>query len=148
MNEMLGNQLFMARRYSEALKNLQNALLDKPDNKSIKRKLIICYAQTGEVYKSLKLFHDLIKEDIQYIIDADPILDDCPCNEIIDQLEEQSDFNYDLFESKIYQGIIWLYCDTEKSLACFQKASELNNSNEVVQNIIKQIENYTATKLN
>lgn len=148
MNEMLGNQLFMARSYSEALKNLQNALLDNPDNKSIKRKLIICYAQTGDIYKSLNLFYELIKEDIQFIIDADPILDDCPCNEIIDQLEEQTDFNYDLFESKIYQGIIWLYCDAEKSLASFLKASEVNNSNEVVQSVIEQIENYRATKSN
>ncbi|MDD3558729.1 MAG: hypothetical protein PHW27_09160 [Melioribacteraceae bacterium] len=145
MNEMLGNQLFMARRYSEALKNLEAALLHSPEQKPIKRKLIICYAQTGDIYKSLNLFYDLIKDDIQFIIDADPILDDCPCNEIIEQLEEQTDFNYDPFETKIYQGIIWLYCDAAKSLSCFQKAGELENSNEVIKNVIELIEKYKAT---
>lgn len=142
MNEMLGNQLFMARRYAEAANSLETALEQNTASKPIKRKLIICYAQTGDVERSLALFRELIKEDIQFIIDADPILDDCPCNEIIEQMEKQDDIYLDAIELKIYQGIIWLYCDPEKALSRFLEARELDTSNKIVDNVIEQIESY------
>src|SRR5574340_573758 len=90
MSEMLGNQYFLSRKYCEALRELEESLLKNPSNKSIKKKLIICYVMAGKVYTALELFEQLITEDIYFIINTDPILDDCPCPEIIYEIENSS----------------------------------------------------------
>jgi len=78
MSEMLGNQYFMARNYFAALSELEKVFEKNPTNKSLKRKLIICYTQTNDLEKALILFNELVEEDIEFIIEADAIKDDCP----------------------------------------------------------------------
>ena len=87
MSEMLGNQYFMARKYQEAVKELEPVYLTDSVSKPIRRKLIIAYAQTGKLKKSLELFISLVKEDVEFIINADVIYDDCPCPEIVEKLK-------------------------------------------------------------
>ena len=78
-SEMLGNQYFLARNYESAAKNLQYALNIDPLNKAVRKKLVICYSQTGEIQKALNVFYNLIEEDIDYLINTDIVSDDCPC---------------------------------------------------------------------
>lgn len=148
MNEMLANQLFMARKYNEALPLLENTIAENPNHKGAKRKLVICYAQTGEIRKSAVLFDRLIEEDIQFVIDADPVYDDCPCPEIIEKAEETNSFKIDDLESVIHLGILMLYCDVEKSLELFDKAVNLAPNDPLIQHIYATIQNYDLTALN
>ena len=60
MSEMLGNQYFLARNYDGAAHELAGALLKDAKNKFIKRKLIVCYNQIGQIQKALELFLSLI----------------------------------------------------------------------------------------
>ena len=56
MDEMLGNHYFLSRNYGRAAELLDKALRVDPKNKPMRRKLIICFAQTGRVDKALTIF--------------------------------------------------------------------------------------------
>lgn len=140
---MLANQFFMARKYNEALPLLEKSLANNPKDKGIKRKLVICYNQTGKLVKAAELFHELISEDMQFIIDADPINDDCPCPEIVQKFETENQLDDSSFESVLYLAILMLYCDYDRSLHLFKRATELSPHNTLIQNIYRTINNYT-----
>lgn len=135
MSEMLGNQYFMARNYKEAVKELEPVYLKDISNKSVRRKLIIGYTQTGKIMKALELFIPLVIEDVDFIMSADPIVDDCPCREIMQHLSS-SPKNIDSAESNIYNGILWLYCEPKKSLKFFRRAMFDFPENEEIKKII------------
>jgi tetratricopeptide (TPR) repeat protein len=142
MYEMLGNQFFLARKFSQAADNLKKALEKCPDNKIIQRKLVICYSQTGQVQRALDVFLNLIKKDIEFLIQTDPVDDDCPCPEITHQMEKKYYENKDSLEYQLVLGMLWLYCSVGKSLHYFQIAQEMAPDHQVVNSIIKIIENY------
>jgi len=142
MSEMLGNQYFMARNYTAAQIELDECLLEYPDNKNVKKKLIICYIQTGNIPKATDLFISLIKEDIEFIVKTDLIEDDCPCPELINKIEKSNDIEENTVNYYSTLGIIWLYCSIEKSLENFEKALELDINNPTINKIIFLIKNY------
>ena len=138
---MLGNQFFMARNFLAAEKELTPCLQQDPESKPVRRKLIICYTQLGEISKALHIFDSLVRDDIKFIINADPILDDCPCPELVSNKE-----NFNLIEDSddylISSGILWLYCDIENSIQYFKKALIKDPNNELMQSALKNIEKY------
>ncbi|MBL1211746.1 MAG: hypothetical protein D8M61_00190 [Ignavibacteriae bacterium] len=136
---MLGNQYFMARKYNEALKELAEYFNHNSHDKSTHRKLIICYAMSGKLNSALNLFLSLVSTDIDFILEADPIQDDCPCPEIVYDLE--NDINYDKDSSAYYKnlGVLWLYCDLNKSIEKFEKAMELDNNDPTVKSILTHL---------
>ncbi|GAB4146527.1 MAG: hypothetical protein Fur0015_13070 [Ignavibacteriales bacterium] len=141
---MLGNQYFLGRNYSQALGEFEECILKDPTNKAVKRKLTICYVQTGKLDEALLLFHELINEDIKFVIDADPIRDDCPCAELIKSIDTS---NYDLYESKLTYGILWLFCEPQTSLEFFTQAQQIRPSNKFISQIINIIQGYLNNHL-
>ena len=144
MNEMLANYQFMVRNYQNALNELIDVVSSNPLNKKARKKLIICFTQTNQLDKALDLFIKLIDEDLDFVINTNPRTDDCPCPELVTKLEEGEIERKDKYELYIELGILWLYCDPEKSLQNFQKAYELNPQNELLKNAI----NIISTKVN
>lgn len=142
MSEMLGNQYFLSRRYCEAIAELEIALAKGPANKSVKKKLIICYVKTCKLDKALELFEQLINEDIFCIINTDPVLDDCPCPEIIYEFE-CSDIYSDGKGKELALGILWLYCDVGNSILYFQTLSKSNQRFQNILHIIESINHQT-----
>jgi len=138
---MLGNQYFMARKYKEAVRELELVYLADTLNKSVRRKLIIAYAETGKLKKSLEIFVSLVKEDVEYIINADPIFDDCPCPEIVNKLETSPKENISP-ESNLYFGILWLYCDSKISLKFLKNALKNYPADEGLKDSIKIIKKF------
>ena len=136
---MLGNQYFMARKYSEALKELAEYFNHNPQDKGTHRKLIICYAMAGKLNSALNLFLSLVSSDIDFILEADPIRDDCPCPEIVYDLE--NDANYDKNSPANFKnlGILWLYCDLNKSIENFEKAIEMDKNDPTVKSILTHL---------
>jgi len=143
MSEMLGNQYFMARNYKEAVKELEPVYLKDITNKSVRRKLIIAYTQVGKTMKSLNLFTALVNEDVSFIINADPIFDDCPCSEIRNNLK-QSPKETASPELNIYNGILWLYCDPKVSLKFLKKSINDFPENIDIKKSLKTIKKYLA----
>ncbi|MCF8239965.1 MAG: tetratricopeptide repeat protein [Melioribacteraceae bacterium] len=142
MSEMLGNQYFMARKYADAELELEPVLMENSDNNSTKRKLIICYTQTGKIDKALNLFFELVTNDIDFITSADPVLDDCPCPELVSEIEKIEELNTDSFDYHVLFGMIWLYCDADKSLYYFKKANAIRSENTMIPKIVTKIYNY------
>lgn len=125
MSEMLGNQYFLARKYGQAEKELEAALAKKPGHKGIRRKLIVCHTQTGAIQKAMVQFLSLITEDIDFIINTDPIADDCPCPELVFDLEKQKEENKLSPDYFAILGMLWLFCDLTRSIRYFHSAQEL-----------------------
>ena len=141
VNEMLGNQYFLARDYVSAERELLPCLEKNPESKPVKRKLIICYTQLGQVSRALEMFNDLISQDIDFVIDADEVLDDCPCPELLDN-NEQVYLTDESGDNFLILGMLWLYCDIESSIKYFRKALELDQDNILIKKVLNRIENY------
>jgi len=143
-NEMLGNQYFMARDYRAAEIELAPCLEKNPDSKPIRRKLIICYTQNGDVQKALTIFSGLIQDDIEFVISADKILDDCPCPELLDK--DANPEIEDIEENYLALGILWLYCDVDISLNYFRKALFVDSKNDLLKSVLERIEDYHKSR--
>lgn len=136
MSEMLGNQYFMARNYASACVELEKVLKVNPTNKPVRCKLIICYMQSGKLQKAFDLFISLCHEDIDFIMNMDPIKDDCPCFDILPALEKQFNHNKDRFDYLLKLGITALYCDLAKSIKYFGLAHKLERSDLKVKYVL------------
>lgn len=145
MSEMLGNQYFMARKYDLAEPVLEECLRKTPENKSIRKKLIVCYTQTGKIELALHTFLSLIKEDIEFIINTDPIEDDCPCPELIYDLENSGKSVDSLLIEYEKLGILWLYCNVTKSLDYFNRALNVRPELAVLKAINVIVKNYVES---
>jgi tetratricopeptide (TPR) repeat protein len=147
MNEMLGNQYFMARRYAEAANELEKSYKIDPRNKGIRKKLIVCYTQMGKVNLAWELFIDLISEDLEFILNTDPVNDDCPCFELVEKQIYIEKFKLESRDILIIKGIIWLYCDINKSLSVFEELNTLYQKDPKVNKVIKMLKSYKKTVL-
>ncbi len=137
MSEMLANQYFMARNYLAASQVMDSFLESHPNNKSIQKKLIICYTQIGKIEKAFDLFYKLIKADVDFIINTDPVSDDCPCPELILATENKIKFIDDLYTQNKILGLLWLYCDLNKSVQYFENTLEQAPSDLTIISILK-----------
>lgn len=141
MSEMLGNQYFMARNYVSAEKELEPVYLKDPTSKPVRRKLIICYVQTRKFDRALDVFYSLVKDDINFITSADSVLDDCPCNELLDEYDKKHNCT-DEYEYNLSHGMFWLYCDANKSYKYLKKALKIFPNNEKLKKSVKIIDKY------
>lgn len=146
MSEMLGNQYFMARKFAASVPEFEEALAKTADNKMIRKKLIICYTQVGQIQRAFQLFHSLIKEDIDIIAKTNVIEDDCPCPELVEKLSVVQVSDSDL-ENELKLGILWLYCDSNNSLEHFLKAKSSNPNDELLTSTIRIISSYQSNKI-
>ena len=136
MYEMLGNQYFMARNYLGAATVFQNVLKEDPNNVNARKKLIISYTQIGKFTQAVDLFSNFISENIDKILETDPIKDDCPCPELVHNLEHLTEQGNESFTTYETLGILWLYCDIRKSVDYFEKALKLKPKDEKANAIL------------
>ncbi len=139
-SEMLGNKYFLARNYKGAAENFQHTLQTDPINKAIRKKLIICYTQIGQIQKALENFYMLAKEDINFIMETDIVADDCPCPELIDKYGSVFPYEKDSFDLKLMLAMLWLYCDAKKSLEFFKRILVEKPSDARIKEIVSFIE--------
>jgi tetratricopeptide (TPR) repeat protein len=139
-SEMLGNKYFLARNYKGAAENFQHTLQTDPINKAIRKKLIICYTQIGQIQKALENFYMLAKEDVNFIMETDIVADDCPCPELIDKYGSVFPYEKDSFDLKLMLAMLWLYCDAKKSLGFFKRILVEKPSDARIKEIVSFIE--------
>jgi tetratricopeptide (TPR) repeat protein len=136
MHEMLGNQFFMARNYVRATDALERALQDNPKSKPIRRKLIICNTQVGHLDRAMNLFLSLVKEDADFIINTDPVDDDCPCPDLVYEFEIRLKENAGSLDDYLLLGILWLYCNVNKSIDYFNRALRIDPDNSRIRAVL------------
>lgn len=139
-SEMLGNKYFLARNYRGAAQNLQFVLTQNPINIPARKKIIICYTQTGEIEKAFDNFYTLVKEDVSSIINTDPVADDCPCPELIAKYGKVYEYEKISFDMKLMLGMLWLYCDVNQSLKIFSELTANNKSDLRLKEVLSLIE--------
>lgn len=139
-SEMLGNKYFLARNYEGAAANFQYTLKTDPINKSVRKKLIICYTQIGQIQKAFESFYQLVKEDINFIIETDLVADDCPCVELTDKYGNILPYENESYDLKLMLGMLWLYCNAEKSFDFFKRIIVENPGDSRIKEIASLIE--------
>ena len=147
MSEMLGNYFFLNQNYQSACSELENALKDDPSNNAIQRKLILCYIKLGYFVDGYSLFYKLINSDIDSIVHCYFRENPCPCLEII---KEFNDLHFDFVSEKYYfisLGILWLYCDIDRSIFFFNKAKYDTETDNKLEHVINIISNYAESLL-
>ena len=146
MSEMLGNQYFLGRDYAKAAAELNEALKADLNNKGIRRKLVICFTQIGDIGKALDTFISLIKEDIEFVINTDPISDDCPCPELVFDMEQKLENSQNSIDFNLILGMLWLYCNVDKSLYYFNRVLQIDSEFSKVKIILALINARTVDK--
>lgn len=139
-SEMLGNKYFLARNYEDAAINFQHSLQLDPINKSIRKRLIICFTQIGQIQKAFDNFYSLVKEDIDFIINTDIVADDCPCPELTAKYGGILPYEKDSIDLKLMIGMLWLYCDAEKSLNFFKQILSDNPGDKRIKEVTSIIQ--------
>lgn len=139
MSEMLGNQYFLARKYAQATAEYERTLAACPGNKVVRRKLIVCYTQIGRIEKALAIFKSLVMEDIAFIIDTAENDEDCPCPEIIHDMEARLAENESSLDYHLILGMLWLYCDVANAQKYFKIARQFEDKQDMIDLILNRI---------
>ena len=93
---------------------------------------------------ALQLFTELISNDIEVILNSDPIKDGCPCLSLINDIEN-NDLNLNLEERDEMLGMLWLYCDIVKSHRYFKKLMTIHPESYHYQTIVEKINQPLST---
>lgn len=107
--------------------------------------MIICYVQTKQLNKALSEFYKIINENIEAIINSNIEEEDCPCPEIIPEIEDDKLF-FDENEKNLALGILWLYCDALKSEYYFLQHQKVNSEDKIISQTIHLIQNHLTQK--
>lgn len=140
MSEMLGNQYFLSRNFSKAKEAYEKVLQAEPQNEYVKKRLIICYTQTGEILKAFDLFYDIVKKDIEIITSTDIVADDCPCPELISKYGNVKPNGECSRDAKLMLGMLWLYCNTQTSFEFFYTLASEEKSDSRINEIVNIIQ--------
>ncbi len=133
---MLANHYFLIRNFISAKGLFEKVLHSDNSNKLIKKKLIICYVITGDLKQALDLFLSQIKDDIDFIVKTDLKSEDCPCPDLIAQIENQNDFFKSELDHLAGLGILWLYCSLEKSIKYFNECLSSSPNDKICKEIL------------
>lgn len=139
MSEMLGNHYFLSRNFSQAINAYSSAFQNVFPDKVIK-KLIICYITQGDIDVAEEYFLKLIKSNPSIIINTEITDEECPCLDIINNLENKS-HSLRSIEDYIGLGILWFYYDTSMAQKYFDRAQNIDTKNKFIQEIQEIIKN-------
>jgi pentatricopeptide repeat protein len=141
MSEMLGNFYFHQRKFLSAQEHLESSLQSNPSD-LIKKKLIICYTQSGLLDKAVEMLYELIRRDIILIVNTKSEEENCPCSELIYEIENNPKFSNESYNQNLVLGILWLYCDVKKSYTYLLKANAFHMKLPTLPKIIDIISKY------
>lgn len=141
MCEMLANQYFMMRRYPEAMEIFEKIYPKEKSNVKVIAKLIICLIYNKNVDKAFQIFIDNVSNDPLIFFNTALKNEDCPCSDIIKNIENDFLLIEGKVEKKIALGILWSYCDINKATEIFEQNNLEYNKYLVPEIILTQMKN-------
>ena len=141
MSEMLANRYFISRKFDLALPIFEQEFARGNRSEAIKKKLIVCYSALGRAEDAFDLFFELIHQDPNIIINTDPYWDDCPCPELIKKWEQKQDTKSISPREALILGMMYLYCNVNKSIEYLQQALEYEDYFLKISSILKKLKN-------
>ncbi len=146
MSEMLGNQYFLARNFEKALHQFEKVAEIGHVNEKIRKKMIICYCEVGNVNAALALFDEVITENIDLIALTDVVSEDCPCPELLERMKWYEKVATNSFDFNCIMGMLNLYCNVDDSAKYFSRALELYPKDARISRISAKIKSYQKTQ--
>ncbi|GAB4299694.1 MAG: hypothetical protein Kow0098_26470 [Ignavibacteriaceae bacterium] len=146
MNEMLGNQYFLARNYLKAKSAYEAVLKEHPQNLTVRKRIVICYIECGEISQAFNVFYALVVDDIETIINTNPAADDCPCPELVKNYGTILPYEENSRDLKLMLAMLWLYCNPEKSLEFFKKLKTENPGERRFEEICNLVQKKLSVK--
>lgn len=144
MSEMLGNHYYLSRNYAQAIDAFSKTFNSNFPSHILK-KLIICHITQGNIKTAKEYFLKVINDNPLIIIKTDVIDEDCPCPDIIDKLENNFHPPASL-DDLISLGILWLYCDLDKSVDYFKQANRLYPNDQFILQTMHILNSIHLTK--
>jgi pentatricopeptide repeat protein len=142
MSEMLGNQYFLVRNFEKALQQFEKVAEEGHLNEKIRKKMIICYCEVGNVDAALALFEKVITENIDLIVLTDIVSEDCPCPELLERMKWYEKIAANSFDFNCIIGMLNLYCNIDESIKYFLRSRSLQPADLRVNRILKLIKAY------
>lgn len=141
MSEMLGNRYFLVRNFQSATLQFEESLnKNNQHDYELIKKLIICYTKVNRTDDALKKFYLLLNE-LQHSPDDIRLKDeDCPCAEIIEEINTEVDRGGLQYSSAIKLAILNSYCSYSNGIKYFKKSLKFSRNINVIKKIIKILE--------
>ena len=149
MSEMLGNHQFMIHNFKAAARMFEAAIQNTAQTKPLRKKLIVCYTQMGEIEKVFELLIPFLDEDLDFLITVNPMEVECPCPELIHDIEHSLHSQQDLQTNYVKLGIYWLYLDIGQSVKYLELARNQSHFKAEIEVILTHLyERIKAEKFN
>jgi tetratricopeptide (TPR) repeat protein len=123
MSEMLANRYFASGRYEEAQAGLEAVLRRRPGHLGARKKLVMCYVQTGRLREALDLALGLMEDAPEAFAPAGPNAEDLPCRSVLGAFAERGR-SLDPGSYHAGLGVLQLFCDAEVALSELDRAAE------------------------
>jgi len=76
---------------------------------------------------------------LEFVIKTDPISDDCPCPELVFDMEQKLENSQKSLDFNLILGMLWLYCNVDKSLYYFNRVLQIDSDFSKVKIILALI---------
>ena len=116
MSEMLANNYFIVRDYAKAREVFLQLPEPVRDDCRVLKKLILCEIFLSQPYKALHYLLTILRRDPAIIIKIDIDTEDCPCRDLIIELEERAGYSDGDERSILSLAMLWLYCNLQRAM--------------------------------
>ncbi len=147
MSEMLANNYFIVRNYAKAKEIFLQLPDELRDECRVMKKLILCEIFLSEPYKALQYLLTILRRDPGIIVKTDIDTEDCPCRDLIIELEERTGYNNGDESNILSLAMLWLYCNLERAVEYIDLIED-PDSKPGIQEFKFLINNYITNKLN
>ena len=131
MSEMLANNYFIVRNYVKAREVFLRLPESVRNSDAVKKKLVLCEIFLGNPLSALDYLLPLVVQNPGFIFKTDLELEDCPCRDLICELEQRPGFSQEDDFCLLSISILWLYCSLENSLHYLEMLTSLNEHPKV-----------------
>lgn len=113
---MLANNYFIVRDYAKAKETFLRLPEELRDDCRVMKKLILCEIFLSEPRKALDYLLVILRRDPEIIVKTDIDTEDCPCRDLIIELEERTGYSDGDERNVLSLAMLWLYCNVNRAI--------------------------------
>lgn len=116
MLEMLANNYFIIRNYAKAKEVFLQLPESLREDSRVLKKLVLCEIFLSRPYNALGYLLSILRRDPAIIVKTDIDTEDCPCRDLIIELEERTGYGEGDERKTLSLAMLWLYCDLDRAV--------------------------------
>lgn len=147
MSEMLANRHFASGHYEEARKGFEAVLRRRPGHVTARKKLTVCYVQTGRLREAVDLALGLMEEvpEALCVAAAQSEAEGFPCRAVLAAFAERGR-SLDRGAYHAGLGVLQLYCNAEAALGELGRAAEEDPSRMEIRALLAVVRRHLEAK--